>query len=222
MVDLALKMLLDDKTRFLVTVLGVGFGVALVLIQVGLFFGLLENASITIEKLDADLWVMARNTANVDFGNPFPETHVQRVRSIPGVARADNLIVWYAVVALPTGAKESVVYYALEDFQLWAFPWRVTEGSTADLRRGRFVILDESAERRFGPFAVGDFREFQGRRLKIIGRTREARSFTTNPMAFIDYHLAQNLSPEELSGQTTFIIVKLEPWADAQMVAAEI
>jgi 16S rRNA (adenine1518-N6/adenine1519-N6)-dimethyltransferase len=28
-----------------------------------------------------------------DFGNPFPETYVQRVRSIPGVARADNLIV---------------------------------------------------------------------------------------------------------------------------------
>ena len=57
MVDLALKMLLDDKARFLATVLGVGFAVALVLIQVGLFFGLLENASITIDKLDADLWV---------------------------------------------------------------------------------------------------------------------------------------------------------------------
>ena len=41
MVDLALKMLLDDKGRFLATVLGVGFAVALVLIQVGLFFGLL-------------------------------------------------------------------------------------------------------------------------------------------------------------------------------------
>ncbi len=222
MVDLALKMLLDEKGRFLATVLGVGFAVALVLIQVGLFFGLLENASITIEKLDADLWVMARNTANVDFGNPFPETHVQRVRSIPGVARADNLIVWYAVVALPSGAKESVIYYALEDFGRWAFPWNVSEGRTADLRRGRFVMLDESAERRFGPFAVGDSREFQGLSLKIIGKTRDARSFTTNPMAFLDYQLAQRLSAEELSDQTTFIIVKLEPWADVRTVRAEI
>ena len=114
MIDLALKMLLDEKVRFAATVLGVGFAAALVLIQVGLFFGLLENASITIERLDADLWVTARNTPNVDFGNPFPETYVQRVRSIPGVARADNLIVWYAIVALPTGAKESVIYYGLE------------------------------------------------------------------------------------------------------------
>ena len=116
--------------------LGVGFAAALVLIQVGLFFGLLENASITIEKLNADLWVMARNTPNVDFGNPFPENYVQRVRSIPGVARADNLIVWYAVVALPSGAKESVIYYGLEDFGRWGFPWKIVEGDPADLRRG--------------------------------------------------------------------------------------
>ena len=107
MIDLALKMLLDEKARFAATVMGVGFAAALVLIQVGIFFGLLENASITIDRLDADLWVTSRNAPNVDFGNPFPEGYVHRVRSIPGVARADNLIVWYAIVALPTGAKES-------------------------------------------------------------------------------------------------------------------
>jgi putative ABC transport system permease protein len=222
MVDLALKMILDDKTRFAITVLGVGFAVALVLVQVGLFLGLLENASITIERLDADLWVTAHNTPNVDFGNPFPETYVQRVRSVPGVARADNLIVWYAIVALPTGAKESVVYYSLEDFARWGFPWDVESGDPADLRRGHFVLLDDSAERRFGPFAVGDYREFQGHRLKVIGRTREARSFTTSPIAFLDYGLAQALSPDELHRRTTFIIIKLEPWADARAVRDEI
>ncbi len=222
MIDLALKMLLDEKVRFAATVLGVGFAAALVLIQVGLFFGLLENASITIDRLDADLWVTARNTPNVDFGNPFPETYVQRVRSIPGVARADNLIVWYAIVALPTGAKESVIYYGLQDFSAWQFPWNIESGDPADLRRGRYVMLDASAERRFGPFRAGDYREFQGRRLKIIGRTREALSFTTSPVAFLDYGLAQSLSPDELRGRTTFIVVRLEPGADVAAVSSEI
>ncbi len=221
MIDLALKMLLDEKVRFLATVLGVGFAAALVLIQVGLFFGLLENASITIEKLDADLWVTARNSANVDFGNPFPETYVNRVRSIPGVARADNLIVWYAIVALPTGAKESVIYYGLKDFSAWHFPWNVESGDPADLRRGRYFMLDRSAERRFGRFQPGDYRELQGRRLKIIGRTREALSFTTSPVAFLDYGLAQSLSPSELSGRTTFIIVRALPGADVAAIQRE-
>jgi len=222
MIDLALKMMLDEKARFTATVLGVGFAAALVLIQMGLFFGLLENASITIDQLDADLWITARNAPNVDFGNPFPESYVQRVRSVPGVARADNLIVWYAIVALPTGAKESVVYYGLENFPAWHFPWAVESGDPADLRRGRYVMLDASAERRFGPFRVGDYREFQGRRLKIIGRTRQALSFTTSPIAFLDYRLAQSLSPDELGGRTTFIVVRLEPRADAAAVRREI
>ncbi len=57
--------------------------------------GLLDNASITIEHIDADLWVTSRNTPNVDFAHTFPETAVKRVRSVPGVERADNLIVWF-------------------------------------------------------------------------------------------------------------------------------
>jgi putative ABC transport system permease protein len=222
MIDLALKMLLDEKPRFAATVLGVGFAAALVLIQVGIFFGLLENASITIDRLDADLWVTSRNAPNVDFGNPFPEGYVRRVRSIPGVARADNLIVWDAIVALPSGAKESVVYYGLEDFPAWRFPWDVESGDPADLRRGRYVLLDVSAERRFGRFRAGDYREFNGRRLKIIGRTRQALSFTTSPIAFLDYRLAQSLSSGELGGRTTFIVVRLEPGADAAAVRREI
>ena len=222
MIDLAVKMLLGDKVRTLATVLGVGFAAALVLVQSGLFFGLLDNASVTIDRLGADLWVTARNAPNVDFGTPFSETYVDRVRAIPGVARADNLIVWFAVVSLPNGAKDSVVYYGLDDFAAWAFPWNVESGDPADLRRGRFVMLDLSAERRFGPFRVGDYREFQGRRLKVIGRTREALSFTTNPVAFLDYRLAQSLSPNDLAGRTTFVVVKLEPGADASAVRSEI
>jgi putative ABC transport system permease protein len=189
---------------------------------VGLFFGLLDNASVTIDRLDADLWVAARNTPNVDFANPFPESYLQRVRSIPGVARADNLIVWFATVALPSGAKETVVIYGLEDFSRWSWPWRVLSGDPSDLRRGPFVFLDESATKRFGPFAPGDYREFSGRRLKIVGKTAEAKSFTTSPIAFLNYRLAQSLSPEELGRHTTYIVVKLFPGALPGRVAAEI
>ena len=45
MVDLAWKIVWHDKVRFLITVSGVGFAVALVFVQVGLFGGvLLANA----------------------------------------------------------------------------------------------------------------------------------------------------------------------------------
>ena len=222
MIDLAWKILLHDKTRFLITVSGVGFAVTLVFVQVGLFRGLMENASLTIERIDADLWVTARNTPNVDFSNTFSETLANRVRSVPGVARADNLIVWFGRVSLPSGANENAVIYALDDFRRWGLPWRLESGDPRDLRRGKYVILDDSATKRFGPFQVGDYREINGQRLKIIGRTREAKSFTTNPVAFMDYRVAQSLMRQELHNRTTYIVVKLVPGADAKAVADEI
>ncbi len=222
MVHLAIKFLLYDKMRFLTTVSGVAFAVMLVIVQVGIFLGMLESASITIERLDADLWVTARNTPNIDFANTFPESYVQRVRSVPGVLRADNLIVWFMTVALPSGAKEATIVYALEDFTRWNLPWNVVDGDPLDLRRGRFVLLDDSAVGRFGSFAVGDHREFMGMRLKVIGRTRQARSFTTNPLAFLDYRVAQALAPLDLQRRTTYIVVKLAPGADLESVRAAI
>jgi putative ABC transport system permease protein len=222
MVDLALKTLLHDRTRFAITVAGVAFAVLLVLFQVGLFLGLLDNASVTIEHIDADLWVTSRHTPNVDFSHAFAESRVDRVRSVAGVARADNLIVSFLNIDLPSGTQEGIQAYGLEDFSRWAIPWGTWEGELSDLRRGDYLFLDESAERRFGPFQTGDYREVNHRRLRIIGRTRGARSFTTTPMAFIDYRLVQELNAQTLRGNTTYILVKLAPGVDEGAVADEI
>ena len=65
---------------------GVAFAVTLVLVQVGLFMGLLDKATVTIQNASADIWVTSRETPNVDFAHTFPETTVLRVRGVPGVA----------------------------------------------------------------------------------------------------------------------------------------
>src|SRR5260221_10110098 len=222
MVDLATKSLLHDKLRFFITVSGVAFAVMLVFVQVGLFLGLMDNASLTIEHLNADLWVTSHNTANIDFAHTFPETYIKRVRSIPGVERADNLIVWFMNVSLPNGAVEGTEVYAMEDFDRWQFPWKVTEGNRQDLRRGNYCIVDDSAQKRWGNFRVGEYREILGRRLKIIGRAQDAKSFTTTPLTFMDYRLAHSLNSSALRNHTTYIPVKLTPGADTARVRDEI
>lgn len=222
MANLAVKNLLHDKLRTAMTVAGVAFAVTLVFVQIGLFLGLLDNASVTIDRIDADLWVTSRNTPNIDFAHGFRETLVQRVRSAPGVERADNLLLQFLNLALPSGAEEALLAYGLEDFTRWGIPWAVETGDVENLRRGDFMFLDASAERRFGPFAVGEYREIHGYRVKIIGRTREALSFTTSPIAFLDHRLVQRLAGERMTGRTTYVLVKTAPGADLAAVRAEI
>ena len=67
MVSLARKNLLHDRLRFAITVAGVAFAVTLVLVQVGLFMGLLGKATVTIEHAKADIWITSKETPNVDF-----------------------------------------------------------------------------------------------------------------------------------------------------------
>jgi putative ABC transport system permease protein len=221
MVSLARRNLFHDRLRFVITVAGVAFAVTLVLVQVGLFLGLLDKATVTIRHASADLWVTSHNTPNVDFAHTFPETAVLRVRSVPGVEHADNLIIAFGNIQLPNGATEGSMVYALEDFSRWNLPWKVTAGSTADLKRGYNVLMDRSAALRYGPFSVGEEREIQGRRFRIVGTTEEAASFTTTPILFMDYHNARELQ-DQLRGNTTYVLVKVAPGADVRQVQAEL
>jgi putative ABC transport system permease protein len=54
-----------------------------------------------------------------------------------------------------------------------------------------------------------------------VGATEEAASFTTTPIVFMDYRNAQELQ-ETLRGNTTYVLVKLAPGADAAAVQAEL
>jgi putative ABC transport system permease protein len=222
MIDVALRILLHDRAKVAASVLGVAFSVALVLVQVGLFRGLLANATVTIERADADIWITSRNTPNVDFPHYFPDSYVQRVRSVPGVAQADNLLVAYVGMQLPTGAEETVLVYGLDSPTTWRLPWETVEGQPEDLRRGRTMLLDDSATRRCGAFRIGERREMFGQRLEIVGRTRGALSFTTMPIAFTSFTVAQGLEPGQFGGRTAYILVKLAPGAVAGEVVEEL
>jgi putative ABC transport system permease protein len=221
-IDVALRMLVHDRARFVITLVGVAFAVTLVIVQVGLFRGLLANATVTIEHADADLWITSKNTPNIDLPHFFSETSVVRIRSVPGIARADNLLVAFIGIQLPTGAEETVIVYGLADPLAWNLPWAVTEGRAERIQHGKSMLLDDSATRRFGAFAVGDRRELFGEGLDIVGRTEGGLSFTTMPLAFTSLDVAQSLEPNLYRGRTAYILVKLEPGADADAVASEI
>lgn len=217
-----MRMFVHDRGKLLITLAGVAFSVTLVFVQVGLFGGLLKNATVTIDRANADLWITSKNTPNVDFPHYFSDAYVNRVRSVPGVASADNLEVVFVGIQLPSGAEETMTVYGLDDPARWNLPWSVVEGNVESIRRGRTMMLDESAARRFGEFRIGERRELFGRGIEIVGRTKGALSFTTMPIAFTSMQVAQDLEPNLYSGRTAYILVKLAPGADSAAVANEI
>ena len=159
----------------------------------------------------------------MDFAHTFPETAVLRVRGVPGVERADNLIVQFMNIQLPNGAEEGCLVYALEDFRgLEPALERAGRGRGATSSAAANILMDRSAERRFG--AVRDRRlprdpppPLQDHRHHHGGGVVHHRAHRVHGL-----RQARRSCSEILQGRTSYVLVKTAPGADVPAVAAEI
>lgn len=207
---LALKNLVHDRVRLLITLVGITFSVALILIQVGMFFGMTANSSTVIEHSEGDLWIMARNSQNFDMVNPFPESLVTAARSVEGVEWAENLIQQFAFMRLENGGTEQIEIIGFDLNGKVGRPWNIVSGSIEELKGGDAIFVDETAFARVGTLRVGDVRELVRKKVRIAGITSGIMSFTTAPYMFTSYESAQRIVPEQLVGKTTYIVVKAQ------------
>lgn len=210
---IALRILLYDKMRSLITLLGVIFAVGLIFNQLGTFLGLMETSSVIIDHTPGDMWITSKNSKNFDFSQPFPEHLYNKVLSEPNVASAEKLIVAWALIKQKEGGTEQIEIVGFDPQRGVGGPWEMKTGSAGQLNNGNFAIVDESALKRLGNLQVGDYRDVMWRRLQIVGISRGVKSFTTAPIVFTSYKLAQNLVAYIGPESTVFVIAKLKPGA---------
>ncbi len=93
MIDLAWRDAVHNRGRFALTVVGIGLLLMVVMGMGGIHRGILADATVLVDSLDADLWVVQRDTTG-----PFAETSripaetVERVRTLTGVATAREFV----------------------------------------------------------------------------------------------------------------------------------
>ena len=221
MVDIARKNLFHDRTRFLITVVGVTFSVVLIFSQFGIYLGFMENASIIIDNTQADIWITSKNSANFDFPVPFSELKFNKVKATPGIAAADKLILGWANMRKRDGGSENIELVGFNPETGVGGPWRLIDGRIADLKAGKSVIVDESAFAKLGALRVGDHVEINEQRVKVVGISQGVRGLTTAPYIFTSYRSAQDIDPFNRD-RTVFIVARMAPGYEAEDVVARL
>ncbi|MCI0443405.1 ABC transporter permease, partial [bacterium] len=155
---LAIKNLIHDRIRLVITLTGIAFSVALILIQVGMFFGMTANSSTVIENSEGDIWIMSKNSQNFDMVNPFPESLVTAARSVKGVEWAENLIQQFAFMRLSDGGTEQIEIIGFDLNGHVGRPWNIVEGDLNELRGTSAIFVDVTAFSRLGQLKRGDIR----------------------------------------------------------------
>lgn len=91
--NLAAKDIQHNLGRFALTIFGIGVLLMIVMGMGGIYRGLVEDATVLVERIGADLWVVQRDTRG-----PFaevsrvPKTLVYRVLAVPGVESAREFV----------------------------------------------------------------------------------------------------------------------------------
>jgi putative ABC transport system permease protein len=207
----ALRILLYDKMRSLLTLIGVIFAVSLIFAQVGIYQGLMETSSVIIDHTPGDIWITSENSKNFDFSQEFPEYLYHHALSTEGVDKVDKLIIGWGVIKQKEGGTEQVEIVGFNPDTGVGGPWDMVEGSPSAVKNGNFMIIDESAMKRLGHVAVGEYRDVVTRRLQVVGISRGVKSFTTAPIVFTSFELARDLLIYVGPQNTVFLVVSLAP-----------
>ncbi|MGB7623266.1 MAG: ABC transporter permease [Terriglobia bacterium] len=210
MVSIARKNLFRDKLRFVIALVGIQFAVVLITIQAGVFLRFLVNASVLIDHAHADIWITARNLSNFEFGRAYSDKVYYQTQKVNGVAWAEKYILTFSLWKRPSGGQESVELVGFDPETMNGAPWRVIEGNIYDVKYLDQVMVDEADLARLGNPRVGDYIEIRGKKARIIGLTRGAKSFTQTPFVFTSFENTIRLSFLN-RGQTVYVLVKVSP-----------
>jgi len=218
---LARKILLHDRVKFAVAAAGVSISVLLVLVQIGLYFGFMENASTLIDHGKADLWVTARGNENFDFAAPMDERLYYRVAEVPGVARAERMILAFGQFKLPDGGTQGVQVVGIEPDAHLLRPWNLVAGDQRRISDIDGIVVDRTEFGKLKIEKLGERREISDTRAKVVGLTEGIRSFTTSPFVFTNLDTARaysRMGPNNL----TYVLIEVQPGIDVMKLKADL
>ena len=201
MLWIAWKMLIGNRAKYLGIVFGVAFAALLIAQQSSIFCGLMAlTVSQILDVEGAGVWVMDPKVKFVDDVKPMSDTHLYRVRGVPGVDWAVRLYKGIARARLEGGSYEQVILLGLDDATFIGAPLNMIEGSIDDLRAPDAVIMDIVGYRKLWPdetFKRGRIIEMNDRRAVIVGLAKARKTFQSFPVVYTRYSQAIRFAPPE-------------------------
>ncbi|MCQ8180343.1 ABC transporter permease [Methylomonas sp. SURF-1] len=210
-------MLLYNRSRFAMTILGISLAYFLAAAQVGLLVGWIHTNSAIINHAGVDIWVMSKGTRTLDYGTAIPRQRIQQTLSVPGVKWAEGMLVGWVNWQHPEGKRITVEVIGLDNGNAGG-PWRMSEGDISAVHLPETVIVDELSRQALGIIELGQETEMEGKRVIIGGFSQGVRTFTAAPFVFTSIENALDYVPYYRDDEISFVLVNCENAAEVKSV----
>ena len=217
MLALALRIILHQPLRYLIALLGISVAAGLAFIQLGLYRGFKENASIIVDHTEGDIWVCAQFQENFDFPKLLNPGVLELVRGIRGIKSAQPMLIVFSKWKLLSGAEDTVQIIGYDVAHGVGRPWQLVYGFPDDLAEPGAVTVDTTARHILDNADIGSTTEIGQVRAQVVAITEGIRSFQGNPVIFTDLDSARSFGHLNTDA-IHYIVVKLDPEADRKDV----
>lgn len=169
LLQISLKLLVNDKGKFSTLIIGITFAVFLMTQMASVFSGIMNRASANIINIGAKIWVMDPSV-NIQSDNiPIPDYVLDLVRSLKGVKYAVPLYMGSGLLKLKTGVYQSVSVIGLDDATLAGRP-RLLEGNIMNIfNNDGYIVIKDSEFSKLGSPKLGNTFEINDHRGVVTG-----------------------------------------------------
>jgi putative ABC transport system permease protein len=209
--NVALKMLIGDKAKYIGLVFGVTFATLLISQQVSIFIGIMLRTAGSIHAVsEADIWVMDGRVRYIDEVEPMRDVELMNVRSVPGVEWAVPFYKGLTTIRMPDGLTQQVQLIGVDDVSLIGLCSSMVMGYAQSILNPQSAIMDSNGFKFTWPgepLSLGKYIELNDNRLIINGLCDAQPTFLTFPIVYVTYSTAMEITPPQRN-KMPFILVK--------------
>ncbi len=212
--SLVVKNLWARRIRSLLTILGIGVSIAVIIALFALATNLREELGVTAQITQADLVATQRGVSGPT-GGSIPESRIKDIAKYPGVDRTTGFLL--ATISLSEISSFNLFGIIPEDKDLYLGELQVIDGSYIQ-NRGE-IVLGKLSRDNLG-LQVGEMLKLEsGEELRVVGVYQTGNVYLDSG-GIVTLEDAQEITGSE--GKVTMIAIYLSPGADRDKIIEQI
>ncbi len=216
MLLLALKNLIQERTKLFISIGGIAAVLVLILVINGVIAGMEGQITAYIDKSQADIWVMQKGVSNMHMANTRMPLRLRRsIAQLKGVKDVSAILYINGMVKVSNRKFFSYVV-GFNPNEAAGGPWRLGAGKK-NIKNNE-VILDATLARN-NNLKIGDKVEVLGKELTIAGLSEGTFSMA-NTVTFLNRRQLANII--KLPGVASYFLVSIKSNIKADTVSREI
>ncbi|NEP18840.1 MAG: FtsX-like permease family protein [Leptolyngbya sp. SIO4C1] len=231
-IPLAWLQLIHQRVRFVVTLIGIAFVVALLFMQLGFQDALFNSAVRVHQRLRGDLFLVSAQYKSLTAQQFFPRSRLYQTLALPQVKAVSPLLMQFGKLKnIETGQKYSIFVFGISVSEP---PFRALDAAQLDaLKFPNKALFDRHSRAEFGPITarfeqaqsvqveISSFNEIvQAHRYEIAGLFGLGTSFGIDGSLMVNDSAFLHTFPGTQAEEVSIGVIELQPGARAERVQA--